>query len=276
MNGDELMSNLSYTFDSFDDQLKSREIERLTSNVDSHSKVMTEIFLNNGLHEAKKVLDVGCGTGAMIDMFAKLMPNTTFVGLDNSHHILAKAEENVLPNTSFTRGEAALLPFEDNSFDFVYTRLVLMHNHIPERIIREMKRVCKPGGMIICVEVDDETMIFHPYSSEFSDLMRANIAYAAQNGCDRIIGRKLFSLYKAVNIQQVKVITQTSDYEGPYNDIPFPLQLAIGSDQAMHLVEAGLITEAQRIDILQKIKLFCSDPNRFYSGSFMYSIGKKE
>jgi len=270
-----LTMNQGYLFDRFEVQQKKSEIDRLTKNVSSHSQALAEIFLNNGLIEANKVLDVGCGTGAMISLFSELMPDTEFVGVDNSKHILATAQNLNLPNATFVEGEATKLPFEDNTFDLVYIRLVLMHNPYPEHIISEMKRVCKPGGVMISVEIDDETMVFHPFSSELSHLIRANIAYAKQKGTDRIMGRKLFSLYKAVGIDDVNVITQTSDYNGAYDEMPFSLKLAVGNDEARHLIEAGLITEQQRVSYLDCIAEFCKDPNRFYSGSFMYCVGKK-
>lgn len=267
--------NQTYVFDSFEQQQQDSEIQRLTKNIGNHSRALCEYFLSNGLLTSKKVLDVGCGTGAMLNMFAEILPETEFLGIDNSRDILESTKEITKSNISFVRGEAFRLPFEDNSFDFVYTRLVLMHNQNPENIVREMKRVCKPDGTIISVEIDDETMVFYPFAYELSKLTKAYIEYAGRNGTDRIMGRKLFSIYKSVGIDNVRVITQTSDYEGPYDDVPFSLRLALGSNEGRQLVDANLITEEQRLDYISKIQAFSEDRNRFYSGSFMYCVGKK-
>ncbi|MCC2686111.1 MAG: ubiquinone biosynthesis methyltransferase UbiE [Paenibacillaceae bacterium] len=264
--------NPSYAFDTFTKTHKQSEIERLTRNVASHSKALCEHFMANGLISSKKVLDVGYGTGAMLNMFASLMPETEFTGVDNSKDILESTNSIAEKNLRFIRSR---LPFEDESFDFVYTRLVLMHNSEPLNIVREMRRVCKPGGIVVCVEIDDETAFFYPYAMEFSQLIRANIEYALRRGTDRTMGRKLFGIYKSLGLSNVKVITQTSDYEGPYDDLPFSLRLAMGPDEAKHLVDAELITDEQRMDWMAKINKFCEDPNRFYSGSFMYCFGKK-
>lgn len=265
----------TYSFDTFEDKLKLIEIERLTKNVDNHSKTITSIFLNHGLIHSSKVLDVGCGTGAMLNLFAPMLPQVEFIGIDSSKDILTSLECKHQNNVTVLQAEATALPYEDNTFDFVYTRLVLMHNQHPENIIQEMRRVCKPNGTIICVDVDDETMIFYPFAHEFSELIRANVQYSKMNGTDRLIGRKLFSLYKSVGIDDVKVITDTSDFTGFYDEIPFPLRLAMGRDQAKHLVQEQLITEDQRIDLVRKVEIFCQDANRFYSGSFFYCIGTK-
>ncbi|HIW32546.1 MAG TPA: methyltransferase domain-containing protein [Candidatus Paenibacillus intestinavium] len=265
----------TYTFDAFEENLKLNEIERLTKNVDIHSKTISDIFLSHGLIHSSKVLDVGCGTGAMLHLFANMLPQTEFIGIDSSQDILTSVQSEQMNNVTVLQAEATRLPFEDNTFDFVYTRLVLMHNQHPEHIIQEMKRVCKPKGIIVCVDVDDETMIFYPFDEEFSELIRANVRFAKNNGTDRVIGRKLFSLYKSAGINDVKVITDTSDFTGFYDEIPFPLRLAMGREQARHLVEAQLITEEQRMDFAEKVEIFCQDPNRFYTGSFIYCIGTK-
>ena len=267
--------NNTYLFDHFQNQQQKAEIDRLTSNVGSHSKPICEFFINNGLLSSKRVLDVGCGTGAMLDLFANIIPDTQFVGVDSSQIILNQAKQINKSNIDWVNGEASSLPFDDNSFDFVYTRLVLLHNQSPISIINEMKRVCKPDGVIICVDIDDGTMVFHPYGEEFAKLIQAYIAYSKTKGMDRTMGRKLFALYHEAGIQQVKVVVQTSDFEGAFDEIPFPLRLAIGDDEGQHLVQSGFITEEERVDYVQKIKLFSQHENRFYSGSFMYAVGRK-
>jgi cyclopropane fatty-acyl-phospholipid synthase-like methyltransferase len=65
--------NTSYQFDYFENELMKSEIKRLTANVDSHSEALTRLFLENGLYGAKKVLDVGCGTEAMINLFSNFL-----------------------------------------------------------------------------------------------------------------------------------------------------------------------------------------------------------
>jgi ubiquinone/menaquinone biosynthesis C-methylase UbiE len=264
----------TYQFDSFGEQTKKSEISRLTANVESHSKALLDIFLNNGLLESRKILDVGCGTGEMTRMFSSILPESEFYGIDSSIEIL-QGTSILEPNITLKHGFAHQLPFEDNSFDFVYTRLVLMHNPDPELIIGEMKRVCKPNGVIIAVEIDDGTMVFHPHAEEFSHLVRAHIEYDRGNGTDRIIGRKLFGFFKNQEIENVKVIIQTSDYEGAYDDIPFSLRLGMGNDEGKHLVERDLITEEERLKLLWQIPDFCNRPDRYYSGSFMYCVGNK-
>ncbi|MCK0473233.1 hypothetical protein [Halalkalibacter sp. APA_J-10(15)] len=56
--------NKSYQFDQFKTEQMKSELERQTKNVESHSQILMSLFFENGLYGSKKVLDVGCGTGA--------------------------------------------------------------------------------------------------------------------------------------------------------------------------------------------------------------------
>ncbi|WP_170885463.1 methyltransferase domain-containing protein [Bacillus alkalicellulosilyticus] len=274
--------NKSYQFDQFKPEQMKSEVKRLTENVESHFQVLINLFLENGLYGARKVLDVGCGTGAMVNLISDCLPETEFIGVDNSTAILdtARTQHSHKESITFVHSDATALPFSDNTFDFVYTRLVLMHNSNPNEIIREMTRVCKPGGVICAVEIDDGTQVFHPHGDELSTLIQANIKHASLHGTDRTIGRKLYSFFTSENsVSDVKIIIQTSDYLNENRqdaDIPILLKFALADDEGKRFVEEGLLTEKERNELVSKyIPEFCADPNRYESCSFMYAFGRK-
>ena len=273
----------TYQFDNFPNHRKHSEIERLTTNVDSHSKALADLLLTNGLYGSNEVLDVGCGTGAMLQLLASLLEKTKFYGVDNSTKILETAK-NTIGQTNekiqFTHGNARNLPYPDNTFDFVFTRLVLMHNSNPEQVIDEMVRVCKPGGTICAIEIDDGTQIFHPHGEELNKIVQAHIQFSKLHGTDRTMGRKLYSLFsKHSHTEETKVIIQTSDYSKDFiqnNELPTLLKFALGNDDGRRLVEANLLTEEDRSELVSTfIPRFLASPHRFESCSFMYAFGKK-
>lgn len=268
--------NTSYQIDRFDKEHLKNEMKRLSENVDSHSHTLSQLFLENGLYGAKHILDVGYGTGAMINLFSGLLPEASFTGIDNSEKILdtVKGTDKI----QFFHGHADSLPFADESFDFVYTRLVLMHNPNPAAIIEEMTRVCKPGGVVCAVEIDDGTQVFHPFGFELSKFVNALIEFAKTNGTDRTMGRKLYSHFISAGLSDVKVITQTSDYamQERKADMPILIRFALGNDQGKRFVDAGLLQEEERLELINHIlPAYCSDPHRYESSSFMYAFGKK-
>lgn len=94
-------------------------------------------------------LEVGCGTGALsAEILARCKPGSQ-VGVDPSEGFIHLAMQKVEgPRIDFRVGDAQGLPFAASSYDVVVSALVL--NFIPDRhkAILEMRRVCRPGGII--------------------------------------------------------------------------------------------------------------------------------
>lgn len=102
-----------------------------------------------GIKPGMKVLDIACGTGNQAIPSARAGADVT--GLDIATNLLAQAENRAAAEklmARFVEGDAEELPFEDNSFDVVYSMFGAMFAPRPERVAAEMKRVCKPGGLI--------------------------------------------------------------------------------------------------------------------------------
>ena len=95
----------------------------------------------------RDVLEVGCGTGLVLDRVARLARRAE--GVDLSPGMLAHARARGL---SVREGDATALPFEDASFDVVYAFKVLAHVPAIDRALAEMFRVVRPGGHVL-VEV---------------------------------------------------------------------------------------------------------------------------
>lgn len=92
-----------------------------------------------------KILDVGCGEGSRLDY---LLEGDNGVGIDINKYAIALAKKN-FPRFKFIVGQGPLLPFEDNSFEVVYSTFVLEHTTDPETFLKEMVRVLKTGGNLI-------------------------------------------------------------------------------------------------------------------------------
>jgi len=100
-----------------------------------------------------RLLDVGCGTGHLLRMLGAALPTEAkLFGIDLSPHYIARARE-VLPrdlDVSLVCDNAEKLPFSDGSFDAV-TSVFLLHevpSEVRARILREMARVARPGGLV--------------------------------------------------------------------------------------------------------------------------------
>ena len=109
---------------------------------------------------ASRVVDVGTGTGFVAAGLAGRAGTVT--GIDNSPAMLAVAARNLAAldagNVQLVQGELERLPFADGSADVAVANMVLHHAPDPGRMLGEMARVVRPGGMIA---VTDE--VEHPY-----------------------------------------------------------------------------------------------------------------
>jgi ubiquinone/menaquinone biosynthesis C-methylase UbiE len=106
----------------------------------------TYLFEQAGLTTACRVLEVGCGTGAILrDLVTPASLTSTGVrrkchGLDLDPAALAECRIHASA-TSLTRGDAQFLPYPDRSFDIVYCHFLLLWVHDPLQVVREMARV---------------------------------------------------------------------------------------------------------------------------------------
>jgi phosphatidylethanolamine/phosphatidyl-N-methylethanolamine N-methyltransferase len=103
-----------------------------------------------GIRPADRILEVGVGTGINTSLYPR---NCQITGIDLSTSMLEKARERVaregLRNVRLIEMDAASLTFADDSFDIVYAPYLVSVVPDPVQVVREMRRVCRPGGKII-------------------------------------------------------------------------------------------------------------------------------
>lgn len=95
------------------------------------------------------VLDLGCGNGRLYQLLEKKQVHYT--GFDQSEGLIKKAQEK-FPEQTFVVGEMTELPFEDESFDVIYS--IAAFHHLPtwelrKKALGEMYRVLKPGKTLV-------------------------------------------------------------------------------------------------------------------------------
>jgi len=113
-----------------------------------------------GVQPGQRMLDVACGPGFLTRAFARAGADAT--GLDATEAFLAfaraEAADDRLANVAFHAGDAEQLPFDDAAFYVVACRAAFHHFPHPERVLAEMRRVCRPGGRVLVADMlgDDD------------------------------------------------------------------------------------------------------------------------
>lgn len=111
--------------------------------MDGYWKPVAEAMIKHyKLPEDAKILDIGCGKGFLMYELSRLLPKAEIFGIDISRYAVENAKEEVKDNIKF--GSATSLPFEDNSFDFVYA-LGCFHNLYNFDLMEALKEIERVG-----------------------------------------------------------------------------------------------------------------------------------
>jgi 2-polyprenyl-3-methyl-5-hydroxy-6-metoxy-1,4-benzoquinol methylase len=164
-------------------------------------------YLEPHLAPGALVLDVGCGPGTITAEFAdRVGPEGSVTGIDASTDVIALASEmRGRPNLTYAVGDVYALDADDSTFDIVHAHQVLQHLGDPVAALREMHRVCKPGGVVAVRDVDYPTTAIHPAAPEFDEWLRIFSAATEANGGHPDAGRRLLSWAHAAGFTDLTV-----------------------------------------------------------------------
>lgn len=168
-------------------------------------KLLNQLQLSGSL----RCLDLGCGMGETTrQLAARLEKSSEVVGVDQDKELLEMAA-SIGPvegcSITFQQGDAARLGFEDESFHFVFARYLLHHLSDPEKVLAEMLRVSKPGGIVAVQEPDCAKQYCHPHSWAYEripDLYSRLFANA-------FVGRELYALFRQLGVAEPGLDVET-------------------------------------------------------------------
>ncbi len=95
------------------------------------------------------LLDVGCGTGPMVELLASELPGRRYTGLDLTPRMIEVASAKDIESARFVVGDAEDLPFDDESFDVVICANSFHHYPSPQAFFDGVARVLRPGGKLV-------------------------------------------------------------------------------------------------------------------------------
>ncbi|MFX0090247.1 MAG: class I SAM-dependent methyltransferase [Candidatus Hodarchaeota archaeon] len=148
------------------------------------------LYRQMNLFHAKKVLEVGSGTNALINEIQEINPRIFVVGTDKNlmalTHVINKGHSGHI-----VHGEGASLPYIAQCFDITLCHYFLMWANDPLKVLQEMVRVTKIGGWVACLaEPDYGGRLDYPNSDLWKKLVLDSLS-----AVDPYIGRKLPSLF---------------------------------------------------------------------------------
>ena len=182
-----------------DPELQQRLAEALEIRAgEQRQKEMLAAYLSTiSFPPEARVLDIGCGTGAVTRVLSEWPGVGEVIGVDPSPVFIERARQlaTQLRNVSFCVGDARSLDFEDASIDVAVVHTCLCHIPGPERALAELWRVLRPGGWLAVFDGDYVTTTVA--INEFDPLQCCADAAMAALVHDRWLARRLPLLVKA-------------------------------------------------------------------------------
>lgn len=177
-------------------------------------------YLIGELRPGMSVLDVGCGPGTITADLAELVaPGGRVTAVDASQEIVeqarAYAAERGLTRVEFAVADVHALDFPDDSFDVVHAHQVLQHVGDPVRALREMRRVCKPGGIVAARDADYAAMTWFPAAPGLEEWLNLYRRVARANGGEPDAGRRLGSWARAAGFTEISCSATAWCYATP-------------------------------------------------------------
>lgn len=160
------------------------------------------IYNRIGIHQFNNIIEIGCGTGAILNDFREYQEKKIH-GLDISESFIQVAQQNNT-FTQFTVGDAKALPLKDNHFDIALCHYFLLWVDDPISILHEMKRIVNTNGyLLILAEPDYGGRIDYPDDLEILGEIQTKSLII--QGADPFIGRKLGSLLHLSDLSLVEM-----------------------------------------------------------------------
>lgn len=196
-----------YTHGSHESALRSHRWRTVANSV---------AYLIPHLKPGMKVLDVGSGPGTLTLDFANYIPGGHVTGLEYTPEILeqarAEATARGATNVEFLQGDAHALPFPDATFDVVHTHQVLHHIGDPVLALREMRRVTKPGGLVVSRENDIAAYTWFPEVDGMREFAELYQRVARANGGEPNAGRRIKAWARKAGFDDASITCSASTW----------------------------------------------------------------
>jgi len=163
-------------------------------------------YLLPHLRQDDRLLDVGTGAGTITVDLARRLACGSVVGVDTAAAAVAATTELAEQSGVAVQvgiGDAYALPFPDDGFDVVHAHQVLQHLGDPVAALVELRRVCRPSGLVAVRDADYAAMTWFPGSDALTRWLELYRALARRNRGEPDAGRQLRSWVQQAGFAEV-------------------------------------------------------------------------
>ena len=228
-------------------------------------------YLLPHLAPGQRLLDVGAGPGTITaDLAGRVAPGRV-TALEATDQALALSRDELGRrgiDADFVVGHVHALELDDDSFDVVHAHQVLQHVADPVQALREMRRVCRPGGIVAVRDSDYAGFVWHPETPAFDRWMSLYQQTTRDNGGEPNAGRMLLAWAHAAGFTDVTptaalwcfATPEDRDYwGGMWKD------RILASAFATQLLDEGRATQQDLQSISEAWEAWAADPDAWFT-----------
>ncbi|GAA1606983.1 methyltransferase domain-containing protein [Kribbella sancticallisti] len=175
-------------------------------------------YLIPHLRPGQSLLDIGAGPGTITADLARLVEPGRTTALEASETALDITRSTFASldvEVDFVVGDVHRLDLPDDSYDVVHAHQVLQHVADPVQALREMRRVCKPGGIVAARDSDYDAFTWFPAMPELDEWMTLYQRMARANSGEPDAGRRLLSWALAAGFEHVEATASNWTFANP-------------------------------------------------------------
>jgi len=214
-------------------------------------------YLLGSITPGMQLLDVGCGPGTITMDLAQLVgPTGRVTALERTHDALELARQEgdrrQATNVEFVVADVQALDLPEDGFDVVHAHQVLQHVDDPQLALREMRRVCRPGGIVAARDSDYAGFVWHPEVPELDRWLEIYRQTARANAAEPDAGRRLLSWARAAGFDDVTATSSTWCFATPEDRAWWGglwADRVVDSDLARQVVQHDLATAGELAQI---------------------------
>jgi SAM-dependent methyltransferase len=240
-------------------------------------------FLMPHLREGTRLLDAGCGPGSLALRLAERVAPATVTGIDIDARAVATAHASAqragLTNARFLVADVLHLLFEDGAFGAVFCHDLLAYLSSPEAAVRELFRVCAPGGLVGAREpLGFSGRLFsvsmNGAERSLSDLVceMSRLGFGRPN-----VGVELKGMLHAAGFRAIRATVTQDVYQDQADLFSLRGWLApfLSGEPGARAVSAGLVTGAALAELAAKVQDWPSDPAAIGVMSWIEYVARK-
>jgi SAM-dependent methyltransferase len=256
---------------------RNSEIKRLEIQAALFEPLTEQTLLNAGLKKGMSCIDIGCGSGSVSRLMARVVGKTgRVVGLDIDDRYLQYCSRlNIASkqNIEFVHHDISKSQLDSNEdFDIVYARFVFQHLRGKKEAMHRMKEMVKKGGTVLVQDLDHSpgSWLCYPENEAFNTLRKIYTALIRKEGGDPLVGRKLYKLLIDESLDTSMEIYSPCILMGkePYSSLGWQLAESL----KIQILDHGLQNDREYTKMYEALKKLAKDRGSFVAYSRFFSV----